>query len=238
MVEDSHNEDKMRWKFSSLGKFTVKSTYYSLMNNEDIVNEASKLKNIWKGRGPNRANHLVWLARHGRLMTSNLKMKMTLKQCDVCLICQLASETTIHAIRDCLWIEKQVLEILDAITGTSTKQKQEGLVGQEFSRQGWVKLNVDNSARSCPCLAGGGGLFRNDHGHWLFGFTVNISEATSLVAELWAILKGLEITLHLGFKHLEIESDSLIGVQVIKEATEDHQHYNFIDCIRKVLSRD
>ncbi|KAL3511152.1 hypothetical protein ACH5RR_030553 [Cinchona calisaya] len=162
-------------------------------------------------------NHLIWLARHDRLMTSNLKMKMTLIQCDVCPICQSASETTTHVIKDCSWayqewvdwalstdlgkmenpdwdltfrtsirhiwtwrnkavhnnqsmplfshvqlIKKQVLEILDAMTRTSIKQKQEVLLERKFPRQGWVKLNMDGSATGCPGWVGGVGFFRND----------------------------------------------------------------------------
>ncbi|KAL3538875.1 hypothetical protein ACH5RR_002241 [Cinchona calisaya] len=112
------------------------------------------------------------------------------------------------------------------------------LLGWEFPRQGWVKLNVDGSAIGYPGSAGGGDLLRNDQGLRIFGFAVIIGKSTSLVAELWAIWKGLEISWDLGLKHLEIESDSLLGVQIIQEATENHQHYNLINHIRELLSRD
>ncbi|KAL3528720.1 hypothetical protein ACH5RR_008042 [Cinchona calisaya] len=110
------------------------------------------------------------------------------------------------------------------------------LLGWEFPRQGWVKLNVDESATGCPDPVGGGGLLRNDQGLWIFGFAMNIGELTSLVAELWAIWKGLQISWDLNFKHLEIESNSILGVQIIQEAAEDHQHYNLINYMLAKMS--
>ncbi|KAL3533888.1 hypothetical protein ACH5RR_007409 [Cinchona calisaya] len=284
IIKDSQNEDKLGWKFSNSGKFSVKSAYGRLMENEDPVPTSS----IWKGKGPNRANYLIWLVRHDKLMTSNLKLRMNLVQEDACPICQHTSETTIHAIRDCPWahqalsndlgragqlnwdltfrtavnhiwtwrnkaihsnqymaladhvrqIKKQVVETQNAITRVPIHNKEEMLLGWEFPRQAWVKLNVDGSAIGCPGSTGGGGLLRNDQGLWIFGFAVNIGKSTSLVAELWAIWKGLEISWDLGLKHLEIESNSLFGVQIIQEATENQQHYSLINHIRELLSRD
>ncbi|KAL3533571.1 hypothetical protein ACH5RR_007092 [Cinchona calisaya] len=73
---------------------------------------------------------------------------------------------------------------------------------------------------------------------WEFPRQVNIGKSTRLVAELWAIWKGLEISWDLSLKHLEVESDSLLGIQIIQEAIENHQHYNLINRIRELLSRD
>ena len=71
------------------------------------------------------------------------------------------------------------------------------LLGWDFPKLKWCKLNADRSTLENPGLLG-------------FGFVVNISHGTSLVVELWTLWKELQLACNLGIKHLEVESDSKV----------------------------
>lgn len=53
--------------------------------------------------------------------------------------------------------------------------------------QRWFKLNSDRASQGNPGRAGGGGLIHDHHGKWIKGFMRNISHATSVAAEFWAL---------------------------------------------------
>lgn len=55
--------------------------------------------------------------------------------------------------------------------------------------------------------AGCGGMLRDEHGRWIAGYVMNVGVTTAYQAELWGILKGLEVTWDLGFRKAIIERD-------------------------------
>lgn len=77
----------------------------------------------------------------------------------------------------------------------------------------YVKLNIDGSAKAN--LVGAGGLLRDCHGNWVSGFSVFIGYGTSFSAELWGIIKGIQLALSLNIKKLIIETDSLVSQRLI-----------------------
>ncbi|KAL1554026.1 hypothetical protein AAHA92_14631 [Salvia divinorum] len=79
-----------------------------------------------------------------------------------------------------------------------------------------LKLNTDASLEGGSGRAFGGGLFRDATGTWRYGFVVNIGLCSILSAELWCLLHGLRLAKALGFRKLEVESDSFIGISMIK----------------------
>ncbi|XP_049931597.1 uncharacterized protein LOC126409712 [Nymphaea colorata] len=70
---------------------------------------------------------------------------------------------------------------------------------------GFVKLNVDAAARTNPRDLAAGGLFHNDNGEWLFGFTCRAGYGHITKDELIAILHG--------FRKVIVESASLQTVR-------------------------
>ena len=56
-------------------------------------------------------------------------------------------------------------------------------ISWERPDRGWVKLNIDGVASRPTNRAGCGGLIRNDQGNWLMGFSRNIGQANSFMAE-------------------------------------------------------
>ena len=69
----------------------------------------------------------------------------------------------------------------------------------------------DGHAEGCPGPSGGGGLFRDEYGNWVLGFSLNIGTTTSIVAELWAIRFGVQLAQNKGFNHLIVETDSQLS---------------------------
>ena len=62
---------------------------------------------------------------------------------------------------------------------------------------------------------GGGGVIRDFRGDWVRGFSRSIGLASSVQAELRALLDGLLMTVELNIPFLEIEMDSLVAVNLI-----------------------
>ncbi|KAK8561674.1 hypothetical protein V6N12_048738 [Hibiscus sabdariffa] len=63
------------------------------------------------------------------------------------------------------------------------------LAHQRWSKPplGWVKANVDASVEIEGGKATVGGVFRDELGYWLGGFTRNIGRCSAFLAELWAV---------------------------------------------------
>uniref|UniRef100_A0A2N9HM73 RNase H type-1 domain-containing protein n=1 Tax=Fagus sylvatica TaxID=28930 RepID=A0A2N9HM73_FAGSY len=80
---------------------------------------------------------------------------------------------------------------------------------------GWAKLNTDGASSGNPGIAGGGGVLRDCRGAWVRGFSRHIDYASSVQAELRALLDGLLMTVELNIPYLEIEMDSLLAVDLI-----------------------
>ncbi|KAL4330428.1 hypothetical protein AHAS_Ahas13G0399100 [Arachis hypogaea] len=81
----------------------------------------------------------------------------------------------------------------------------EKLVNWKSLPEGWVKLNSDRSGRSS--------LLRNNKGRWIAGFSHQTGEATAFTAELWGVVKGLELTWTMGFRKVVVEVDAVAVVQ-------------------------
>ncbi|XP_027122034.2 uncharacterized protein [Coffea arabica] len=79
-----------------------------------------------------------------------------------------------------------------------------------------VKLNVNGCSRGNPGRSGGGGLFRDSEGRFLLGFSCSFGEATSLQAELKALLFGVRLGVSRGLVRLHLESDSMVLVRIIQ----------------------
>lgn len=83
-----------------------------------------------------------------------------------------------------------------------------------------IKVNVDDSSLGNSGNAGFGGLLRNDMRIWIqvfFFFFLTSSRASNVLAELSAILKGLQWAWDLGYRSILMESDSRSTLNILKE---------------------
>nr|XP_027064499.1 uncharacterized protein LOC113690699 [Coffea arabica] len=77
------------------------------------------------------------------------------------------------------------------------------------------KLNTDGCSLGNPGRSGGGGLLRDCHGGFLFGFSCYFGITTSLHAELRALVYGVRQCVARGYTQLHLEVDSLTLVQIL-----------------------
>lgn len=81
--------------------------------------------------------------------------------------------------------------------------------------RGWVKLNTDGSSLGNPGTAGGGGLVRDDSGHWLTGFSRRIGITSSFMAELWALRDGLKYCRDQNYEVVVVELDAKAVIDIL-----------------------
>lgn len=62
-----------------------------------------------------------------------------------------------------------------------------------------------------------GALDRDNNGQWLQGHLMNINVCSILQAELWGTLDGLVLAQNLGSRHVILEMDSALTIQVLNK---------------------
>lgn len=72
---------------------------------------------------------------------------------------------------------------------------------------GSIKLNVDGSFRDMSGTGGVGGLARDAHGNWLFGFIAHTGGGNALTAEAEALLLGMKLVWDRGYREVMVEVD-------------------------------
>ncbi|KAL4360986.1 hypothetical protein GQ457_04G014920 [Hibiscus cannabinus] len=85
---------------------------------------------------------------------------------------------------------------------------------------GWICLNVDGAVSPSTCMGSVGGLFRDTDGRWLLGFNKLLGVTSPLIAKLWAIYIGLKLAWDNGFEYVQVQSDCLEVVKLIRDPTE------------------
>ncbi|KAL4281492.1 hypothetical protein GQ457_03G010450 [Hibiscus cannabinus] len=81
---------------------------------------------------------------------------------------------------------------------------------------GWVRVNVDGAVSGPNQCATVGGVVRDEYAAWLFGFARSLGSCSVIMAELWATHDGLLHAWRLGYRKVELESDSRQVVDILK----------------------
>lgn len=88
---------------------------------------------------------------------------------------------------------------------------------------------MDGSVDTTTNRAGCGGVIRDPVGHSRGGLVHNIGLCSPFQAESWALLKGLQLAVSLGFKSLIVKSDSRLVVdQITNTHDEDGMASNIL----------
>lgn len=82
---------------------------------------------------------------------------------------------------------------------------------------GWTKLNFDGSCKGRTCKSSIGGIFRDHKAKFLLGYAESIGRATSTIAELSALRRGLELVLENGWNDVWLEGDAKSLVDIIAQ---------------------
>jgi hypothetical protein len=93
--------DVCLWPGNSNGKFTVSSAYRLMcMECEEDDSQREEWSKVWKLEVHERVRCFIWMARHGRLLTNQMKHNMRLGE-PYCHRCSMQIESLLHVLRDC-----------------------------------------------------------------------------------------------------------------------------------------
>jgi len=81
---------------------------------------------------------------------------------------------------------------------------------------GRLKLNFDGSSKLASRRASIGGVYRDHEGAFVLGYAERIGTATSSVAELAALRRGLELAVANGWRRVWIEGDARAVVDAVR----------------------
>ncbi|KAK4402957.1 putative ribonuclease H protein [Sesamum angolense] len=80
----------------------------------------------------------------------------------------------------------------------------------------WFKLNTDGSSHGNPGLAGVVGIIRDSAGHVHLAYQIALGTGTSVLAELTAVWRGLELALTHGLAPLVVEVDVTTVISLLQ----------------------
>ncbi|CAN6200740.1 unnamed protein product [Urochloa humidicola] len=89
---------------------------------------------------------------------------------------------------------------------------------------GRLKLNFDGSSKHASRRASIGGVYRDHEGAFVLGYAERIGTATSSVAELAALRRGLELAVANGWRSVWIEGDAMTVVDVVRSRARVRAH--------------
>ncbi|KAK8628309.1 hypothetical protein V6N13_064018 [Hibiscus sabdariffa] len=106
----------------------------------------------------------------------------------------------------------------------------------QLASTAWITLNMDGVVSSLGHGAVGG-LLRNADESWIKGFSRAIGMANALQAELWAIHDGLVFAWSLGISQIQLQSDNLLAVNLLKSQDATSSSFSLVRAIATLLHR-
>ncbi|KAL0435100.1 UNVERIFIED_CONTAM: hypothetical protein Sradi_0217900 [Sesamum radiatum] len=80
---------------------------------------------------------------------------------------------------------------------------------------GWWKLNCNGTPKGNPGLSGAGSVIRNNKRDMIFAFYEFLQDQTNTFAKLYAIFRGLELSLHAGGRCIRLELDATAVLNIL-----------------------
>lgn len=102
--------DRLSWRASQDGKFSVKSAYLFLTKDNLLRPSMGHFyERIWRVKVPERVRFFLWLVVNRVIMTNMERQRRHLCDSGLCSVCRSGDETIMHVLRDCpamegLWI--------------------------------------------------------------------------------------------------------------------------------------
>ncbi|KAL0292646.1 UNVERIFIED_CONTAM: putative ribonuclease H protein [Sesamum calycinum] len=116
------------------------------------------------------------------------------------------------------------------------------IVGWHAPSPSWFKLNTDGSSLGNPGLAGAAGIIRDSAGHVHLAYQFALGTGTSVLAELTAVWRGMELALTHGLAPLVVEVDATTVISLLKSRASgkwEVQHLIMrIVCLQQLLVED
>ena len=92
------NGDRLRWKLTKNGDFTIHSYYHKLHGSSSI---AFPWKGIWKVKAPRCVSFFVWTVAWDRILTRDILRLRGFDFVDWCIMCHCCGETVNHLLLHC-----------------------------------------------------------------------------------------------------------------------------------------
>ncbi|KAL0349861.1 UNVERIFIED_CONTAM: hypothetical protein Sradi_4135300 [Sesamum radiatum] len=90
----------------------------------------------------------------------------------------------------------------------------------------WFKLNTDGSSLGNPSLAGATGIIRDSAGHVHLAYQFTLGTGTSVLAELTAVWRGMELALTHGLARLVVEVDATTVISLLQSRASGKWRFN------------
>ncbi|XP_050893058.1 uncharacterized protein LOC127098491 [Lathyrus oleraceus] len=242
---DSPYQDSCLWSGTLTGQFTIDSSY-ELQNSTYQDAKEKQWRKIWKLEVSERIRHLIWLVQNKGLKTklySNLGSPCMDWSAILATACykiwqwrnqklhnsgyvfpvMLASDIHLsHGQYKCVMaLHKKVV----------SNSKPRVVARWAPAKEIWLIVNTD-SAASSNCIAGCGGLIRNDKGDGLGGFAKYIGNCNALIVEFCGVHEGIRLVKNYSIKNVEFQVDN---VEVLKVITSYKLHRKFgLNMVHKI----
>ncbi|KAK5844450.1 hypothetical protein PVK06_000590 [Gossypium arboreum] len=101
-----------------------------------------------------------------------------------------------------------------------------------------ILLNTDRAVCLDTGYASAGGVARDEHGQWLFGFNRYLGKCSIFDAKLWAIFEGLKIAQQRGYDTIIILSNCLDAIRALQGSTIGTSNSALIRRIQNILTQE
>ena len=99
----SRGRDKLAWAESPQGNFSLKSAYSIAMGQGECEDFSAGW--VWKVNTLPRIKTFLWMCAHNSIGVRSCLMKRGVCVEELCLVCQEAPESVLHALRDFAWVK-------------------------------------------------------------------------------------------------------------------------------------
>jgi ribonuclease HI len=88
------------------------------------------------------------------------------------------------------------------------------LTSWHFPPTGFVKLNFDGASKGNPGPSGFGVVLRNNNGQIMYILAGHLGHDTNNSAEIWGLIRGIQLATSLNLNHLIFEGDSQVVIEL------------------------
>ncbi|KAE8683295.1 hypothetical protein F3Y22_tig00111210pilonHSYRG00013 [Hibiscus syriacus] len=181
--------DQLFWKDNSKHTFVLKNAYEKIAANTwDTKSPVGTF--LWSLQVSQWLRLFLWIAFKQNLMTN---VERCCRSIGGNLFCQILCG---------LWRLESRIRITPRNEPTHTP------INWIAPHHGWICLNVDGAVSEQSSYGTVDVLFRDHEGTWFLGFNKAIGITHPFLAELWAILIGLQISWNNSFELLLVKTDS------------------------------
>ncbi|KAE8657073.1 cysteine proteinase RD21a-like [Hibiscus syriacus] len=133
------------------------------------------------------------------------------------------------------WANYFITTTPDSSTGTAFPRPE--LIQWRPAPAGWFTLNTNGAVHHTSSLGSAGGLIRNKDGDWIIGFNKAVSISSPLQAELWAILKGLQLAWSQRLECLQCQTDCAEALALVTSPIAASSPVSLVRSIASLISK-